>query len=104
MAGGKLEKLLAQKAVLDARIEREQNREKAKQRKADTRRKILAGAAVLDEAQHNPKHKAQLHKLLGRFLTRADDRALFGLKAMPQGKKAKAKDGKAEKSAPPSAG
>ncbi len=96
----KLKKLLAQKAVLDARIEREQNREKAKQRKADTRRKILAGAAVLDEAQHNAKHRTQLNRLLARFLTRDDDRALFGLKPLPQ---KKAKDGKAE-TAPPSAG
>jgi hypothetical protein len=36
-----------------------------RERKNDTRRKILAGAAVL-------------FKLLGKFLTRTEDRALFG--------------------------
>jgi hypothetical protein len=54
-------------------------RENAKKKKEDTRRKILAGAAVLDEASKQPKFKAELYDLLGRFLTRDNDRALFGL-------------------------
>jgi hypothetical protein len=41
----------------------------------DTRRKTLAGVAVLDEAEQRPD-KAALLKLLDRFLTRPDDRAL----------------------------
>jgi len=44
----------------------------------DPRRKILAGAAVLDEAEGKEEYKAALFKLLGKFLTRPEDRALFG--------------------------
>lgn len=94
----KLEKLLAQRKAIDARIQREQNRENARKRKADTRRKILAGAAALDEAQHNPKFRKQLEKLLASFLTRPDDRAMFGLEVLPEKKTA---GGAAEKSATP---
>ena len=53
-------------------------RERQKERKADTRGKILADAAVLNEAEQRPD-KAALLKLLDRFLTRPDDRALFNL-------------------------
>ena len=89
MAGEKLEKLRAKQKALGARIQLEQNRLNAQKRKANTRRKILAGAAALDEAEHSPKYKAQLQKLLGRFLVRPDDRALFGLEPLPK----TAKDG-----------
>lgn len=84
MANEKLEKLLAQKAALDARIRQEQNRENEKKRKADTRRKILAGAVVLEHAERNAIYQLELKKLLGEFLTRADDRALFGLAPLPE--------------------
>ncbi len=49
-----------------------------RERKNDTRRKILAGAAVVDEAEGKEEYKAALFKLLGKFLTRPEDRALFG--------------------------
>lgn len=60
-----------------------QARENKKKRKEDTRRKILAGAAVLDEAETNIAYKNALYELLERFLTRPDDRALFGLPPQP---------------------
>jgi hypothetical protein len=83
MATDKIEKLKAQRATLEARIRREQGREKSRQRTADTRRKILAGAAALDEAEKDAAYKASLMGLLGRFLTRPDDRALFSLPVPP---------------------
>ena len=46
---------------------------------ADIRRKILAGAAVLEEAEQRPEYEAALLYLLDRFLTRPADRALFNL-------------------------
>ena len=49
MAADRLEKLKARQAELAARIRREENRKRLQERKDDTRRKILAGAAVLDE-------------------------------------------------------
>jgi hypothetical protein len=83
MGNPKLEKLKKQKQVLEARIRQEQGRENAKKRKLDTRRKILAGAVVLDEAERHPAYKNALYELLARFLTRDDDRALFGLPPLP---------------------
>lgn len=79
MESDKLKKLLEQRKALDAKIQLEQNKENEKKRKEYTRRKILAGAAVLDEAAKHPKFKEELYSLLGRFLKRNDERALFGL-------------------------
>ena len=79
MAHDKLQKLLEQREVVAARIRREKGKERTRKRKDDTRRKILAGAAVLDRAERDAAFKAELGALLDRFLTRADDRALFGL-------------------------
>ena len=83
MENDKLKKLREQRKALDAKIQLEQNRENERKRKDDTRRKILAGAAVLDEMGKNEKLKADIDKLLGSFLTRDNDRALFGLAALP---------------------
>ncbi|HLG63109.1 MAG TPA: hypothetical protein VKY19_14310 [Ktedonosporobacter sp.] len=79
MVNEKLEKLRHKKQVLDAQIKQEENREKTRARKADTRRKILAGAAALNEAENNPEFRDYLYKLIDSFYKRADDRALFGL-------------------------
>jgi hypothetical protein len=79
MDNDKLEKLIERRKQLDARIRREQNRQSAKQRKIDTRRKILAGAWVLDEAEKRPDFKKFVYQRLDRFLTRKTDREVFGL-------------------------
>jgi hypothetical protein len=81
MANEKLQKLQAQKKALEARIRQEENRENVRKRKIDTRRKILAGAAVLEEAEKMPDFKNSLYGLLNKFLIRPDDRALFELGA-----------------------
>jgi hypothetical protein len=52
-------------------------------RRLENRRKVLAGAAVLFEAEGNPDFQAWLERLLGRFLTRPDERALFGFEPLP---------------------
>ena len=77
-----LEKLRLKQDQLQARIRREQAKELAQKRKDDTRRKILAGAAMLDRAEKDAAFKLELHALLSRFLVRADDRALFDLPAL----------------------
>jgi hypothetical protein len=82
MAGDKLEKLRQERKAIDARIRLELNRENERKRKDDTRRKILAGAAVLDEASRHPAYREELYKLLNRFLVRAEDRALVGLEPL----------------------
>jgi hypothetical protein len=90
MGNSKMEKLLEQKKAIDARIRLEQSKENGKKRKQETRRKILAGAAVLDEASKHPKYKTELYKLLESFLKRDDDRALFELKPLAENEAHKA--------------
>lgn len=48
-------------------------------RSADTRRKILAGSLVLEMMEAEEKTKTHFMARLDKFLTRTDDRALFGL-------------------------
>jgi hypothetical protein len=47
------------------------------QRKDDTRRKILVGAAMLTHAAKDEMFAAQLTVLLDFYLTKPQDRALF---------------------------
>ena len=74
----KLEKLKKQKLQLDARISKIENAHKAKERKIDTRRKILVGSYYLEKAIKEDK-MADLKKELATFLTRNSDKALFGI-------------------------
>jgi hypothetical protein len=68
---------------LKAQQQRIASRQKAidsrRERKADTRRKILVGAIVLTRVDQGEFDQAQLHRWLDESLTRPDDRALFGL-------------------------
>lgn len=89
MANDKLQRLLAQEAALKARIQQERNRENERQRKQDTRRKILLGAMAMEKAGKSPEYKAAQLRELGEFLTRPDDRALFGLPPLPGGEDGK---------------
>ena len=54
------------------------------QRSDDTRRKILAGALVLDMMERDEQTRAKFLDRLDKYLTRADDRALFDLPAATQ--------------------
>ena len=47
------------------------------QRKDDTRRKILAGAAALQHAENDAAFAAELTALLNRYVTEPRNRALF---------------------------
>jgi phosphopantothenate synthetase len=72
----KLKQLKARQVALE-------NRQKAKnlkrERKEDTRRKILVGAVVLSKVEDGSLDKKLLNGWLEAALTRDDDRALFGL-------------------------
>jgi hypothetical protein len=50
-----------------------------RERKAATRRKILVGGIILAKVQQGEIDNEQFHGWLDQALTRADDRALFGL-------------------------
>lgn len=76
--GEKLDGLKKKQAVLKARIEQMEAREKTLAKKQDLRRKILLGAFVLEEALRDDK-VAELYQKMDKFLVRNSDRVLFNL-------------------------
>jgi len=58
---------------------RERAAEAVRERKADTRRKILVGALVTAKIERGEFSGDTLRKWLDGFLTRPEDRSLFGL-------------------------
>jgi hypothetical protein len=79
----KLNRLIEQRNAVNARIKQEQNKQRAGERKSDTRRKVLAGATVLEWAKRDSEFSSRLMSELKRFLVRDDDRALFDLPPLP---------------------
>ena len=73
---GKLKQLRAQQQRIAAR---QKSIESQRQRKADTRRKILVGAVVLARIEQGRLSDAELRGWMDEALTRPDDRALFNL-------------------------
>ncbi len=65
---------------LKNQLKRAEQHEKAKSRKDETRRKILAGSLVLDRMEKDEAFATKFRGDLDRFLTRDIDRALFDLK------------------------
>ena len=74
-----LKELRSKKTLLERQIRRAQVCINAKERKRDTRQKILAGACVLDRAAKDPDSARHLKEILDAFLERDRDRALFDL-------------------------
>jgi hypothetical protein len=62
-----------------SKVARERAGEKKRQCSEETRRKILVGAVILAKVEHGEWPKERLRELMDKALTRADDRALFGL-------------------------
>lgn len=82
----RLNKAKAQKRAADAK----------KQRRDDTRRKILLGAMLLNEMQNSDKTEQFMLAKLDSYLTSERDRQLFNLKDV-----ANANDAKQQKQWPP---
>ena len=77
-----LEDRLKQLRAKQHKVEtRRRTLETRKNRKDDTRRKILVGAIVLAKVEHGDMSGTQLRQWLSESLTRLDDRALFNLPA-----------------------
>lgn len=72
----KLEQLKVRRQRLEARKKALLSK---RERAADTRRKILVGAIVLAKVDQGEFEQRTLRRWLDKALTRADDRALFGL-------------------------
>ena len=79
----KLQRLINKREAVNARIAQEQNKLRTNERRRDTRRKVLAGAAVLEWAKRDSEFSSRLLEELQHFLLRDADRILFDLK--PQG-------------------
>ncbi|MCX7351857.1 MAG: hypothetical protein NTW22_01050 [Proteobacteria bacterium] len=73
-----LEKLKKQKEILDARIQQAESKLKVKERKEDTRRKILIGAFMIEKLKKEERFDSMIKELDG-FLTRNSDRKLFSM-------------------------
>ena len=76
----KIKQLKAKKELLEAR--KVQALIKGK-RSDDTRRKILAGAMTLEISERDEEARQRFIKQMDKYLTRADDRALFDLPPLP---------------------
>jgi len=83
----RIETLKERLKQLEVRKTRAEARKRAllarRARKDDTRRKILAGAIVLAKVDQGTLDPTTFQGWLDQALTRADDRALFGLPALP---------------------
>lgn len=71
-----LKEAKARKKMIEARRRAIEAR---KNRRADTRRKILVGALILAKVERGEYPQEQLLAMLDQALTRPDDRALFEL-------------------------
>ena len=81
----RIEKLIEQRARIDARIQAVKARLDQNERKLDTRRKVLLGAYVLETMRRGNLAPADLALAGERFsawLTRDQDRALFNLPSL----------------------
>lgn len=76
MAETELEKAEKRYAQAKARLQGIRNREATKQRKLDTRRKVILGGALLDLAVRDSAASAMLDRLV-RNLPRAQDQKVF---------------------------
>ena len=80
----KLKQAKALKQKMEARAKAAENKQK---RAADTRRKILVGAAILAKVERGEWPKDKMLEMMGQQLTRDDDRALFDLAAIEKSAK-----------------
>ena len=76
MAETELERAEKRYAQAKARLTALKNREATRQRKLDTRRKVILGGALLDLAERDTGAAAMLDRLV-RNLTREQDRKAF---------------------------
>ena len=72
----RLRQLKVKERLVKARWRKQESQ---RERKADTRRKILVGAIVLAKVEQGVLTESQLRQWLDGALKRVDDRALFGL-------------------------
>lgn len=75
----KLERLIEKESQLKAQIQPPSPAERTLEKKRDTRRKILIGAAVLARVNSGEWQRQELTTMMDGFLSRPHERELFGL-------------------------
>ena len=75
----KLERLLEKESQIKAQIQQAKAAEKTLEKKRDTRRKILVGAAVMARVESGRWPQEDLLEMMEGFLSRPNERELFGL-------------------------
>jgi hypothetical protein len=75
----RLQTLRQKREQLDAQLRALEARSKLAERKADTRRKVIAGALALEHYEKNPDSEFHriIFQLLDEYVVRPHDRALF---------------------------
>ena len=81
----RLDVLKKKKGQLNVRIQKLESLQKSRERKRDTRRKILSGAYFIDKATEEGNLDSLFQQLDG-YLKRSSDRELFGLKCLHNAK------------------
>jgi len=67
------------------RLQKYKSLERNQARKLDTRKKIIAGALALEHMQFDGRYGQAFRALIDEYVTRDQDRALFGLEPLPDG-------------------
>jgi len=79
----RMKKLKAKRAAIDAQLRQEQYKLSKQERTRENRRKVLVGAAMMQWAKRSNENSLTLDMELRNFLTRNDERELFGLPPLP---------------------
>ena len=79
MSTDKIDKLREKKLAIEAKLKAEIAKQSERERKEDTRRKILIGAMVLDKMKREPIYEKEINSKLSSYLTTERDRKLFDL-------------------------
>ena len=67
----------------NATVQKYENLKRRRERKLDTRRKIIAGAIALEHMKYDAAFASAFQALLDRFVTKSPERVLFGLAVPP---------------------
>jgi hypothetical protein len=79
MTSKRKENLLAKEARIKAQLKQVNSAERELNKKRETRRKVLIGAAFLAKVDRGEIPEEKLLLMMNKFLIRHDERALFGL-------------------------
>ena len=80
----RIESLRERKAKLDRELKALENKERSETRKRDTRRKVLAGAWLLNQVELGLFNETTLLQGLDQYLEKPRDRELFELNSERQ--------------------